>query len=67
MSIKQIEGGVLVLMAFFLIEGNVHAREETVPDTENVLVYPSIAVALLRSQLIRQSLFVYQKKRPEYL
>jgi Flp pilus assembly secretin CpaC len=53
MSIKPIEAGVLVLMAFFLIEGNIHAREETVPDTENVLVYPSIAVAVNKAVVIR--------------
>ena len=72
MSIKQIEAAVLVLMAFFLIEGNVHAREETVPDTENVLVYPSIAVAVNKAIVIRlpkkaARVFVTQPKIAEVM
>jgi Flp pilus assembly secretin CpaC len=53
MSIKQMAAGLLVLTSFFLLEGNVRAREETVPDVDNVLVYPSIAVVVNKAVVIR--------------
>jgi Flp pilus assembly secretin CpaC len=53
MSIKQTAAGVLVLASFFLLEGRVDAREETLAGAENVHVYPSIAVAVNKAVVIR--------------
>jgi Flp pilus assembly secretin CpaC len=43
----------LALMSFFLPEGSIHAREETAAKAESVLVYPSIAVAVNKSVVVR--------------
>jgi Flp pilus assembly secretin CpaC len=51
---KHILSAILTFISLFLTEGKLHAQENMAPaDTENVIVYPAIAVAVNKAVVIR--------------